>query len=146
MGLQKYQVLVSFHASDPSTTATPVHPIDVKRPCTTKLDEFAAVCSNSSSLPRRRSTDPGGSYDERAWQCQIVNMRMTGVSRELFLAIKQTVSGFEAVCGRMMQLVSGMTTKPCLTCFNIGFFGSRNEDETSYATGGFSKSCQGLQA
>ena len=37
---------------------------------------------------------------------KVVNMRISGVSRRLFAAIKQTVSEFETVCEKMVQLVN----------------------------------------
>ena len=55
-----------------------------------------------SSAARRRSST-AETEDPRS---KVVNMRLSGVSRRLFLAIKQTVSEFENVCEKMVQLVS----------------------------------------
>lgn len=69
------------------------------RPYATKLEEFAAVCSSAA----RRRSSTAETEDTRS---RVVNMRLSGVSRRLFLAIKQTVSEFENVCEKMVQLVS----------------------------------------
>ncbi|KAG2218409.1 hypothetical protein INT45_013153 [Circinella minor] len=98
-----------------------------------KLEEFAAVCSSSghftsssssslssspspslpssssTSLPpthrsnQRRLTDPG----LLLWKpdCHVLNMQLFGVSRDLYIAMKQSVSGFETVCQRTMELM-----------------------------------------
>ncbi|KAG0165720.1 hypothetical protein DFQ28_008130 [Apophysomyces sp. BC1034] len=81
----------------------------------TKLEEFAAVCSSSYRLtthaqtytPQRRLTDPGRPclFEQLNPECHVVNIQMTGVSRELYQAIKQAVSGFEVTCQNMMELM-----------------------------------------
>ncbi|KAI8141151.1 hypothetical protein BJV82DRAFT_619451 [Fennellomyces sp. T-0311] len=96
-----FEILFSFHVSD-------LH-AEERRP--TKLEEFAAVCSSANRMyPRRRSTDPGTTIATAPMplddpRCKVVNMRISGVSRRLFVAIKQTVSEFETVCEKMMQLM-----------------------------------------
>ncbi|KAL0086768.1 hypothetical protein F4703DRAFT_1927626 [Phycomyces blakesleeanus] len=77
----------------------------------TKLEEFAAVCSNSCRLtsptypshPQRRWTDPGLERQFRP-ECHILNVRFSNASRELYMAVKQAVSGFEAAYERMRDL------------------------------------------
>lgn len=85
-----FEVLCSFHADVDEQKST--------RPYATKLEEFAAVCSSAA---RRRSSTTE-TEDPRS---KVVNMRLSGVSRRLFLAIKQTVSEFENVCEKMVQLM-----------------------------------------
>lgn len=77
-----------------------------------KLEEFATVCSdhlastttnnhNTFLRSQRRFTDPCIQSES----CHVLNMRMTGVSKDLYDAMKQVVSNFESVCQRMMDLV-----------------------------------------
>ncbi|KAI9021473.1 hypothetical protein CLU79DRAFT_835714 [Phycomyces nitens] len=76
----------------------------------TKLEEFAAVCSNSCRLtsptypshPQRRWTDPG--LDHFRAECHVLNIRFSNASRELYVAMKQAVSGVEAAYERMRDL------------------------------------------
>ncbi|CDH55576.1 predicted protein [Lichtheimia corymbifera JMRC:FSU:9682] len=85
-----FEVLCSFHAD--------VDEQKSNRPYATKLEEFAAVCSSAA---RRRSS----TVETEDTRSRVVNMRLSGVSRRLFLAIKQTVSEFENVCEKMVQLM-----------------------------------------
>ncbi|KAI7880349.1 hypothetical protein K492DRAFT_177934 [Lichtheimia hyalospora FSU 10163] len=85
-----FEVLCSFHADIDEQKSN--------RPYATKLEEFAAVCSSAA----RRRSSTAETEDPRS---KVVNMRLSGVSRRLFLAIKQTVSEFENVCEKMVQLM-----------------------------------------
>ncbi|KAG0167370.1 hypothetical protein DFQ30_006127, partial [Apophysomyces sp. BC1015] len=89
-----------------------------------KLEEFAAVCSTSYHLaptsptsptsptyrtyPQRRFTDPGllkAPFQRSKTEHHVLNMRISDVSRDLYTAIKQVVSGFEIVYEKMMELM-----------------------------------------
>ncbi|KAI9495482.1 hypothetical protein BDB00DRAFT_235179 [Zychaea mexicana] len=128
-----FELVFSFHVPPPSSSSSPSSSMDgphfeERRP--TKLEEFAAVCSSANRMhPRCRSTDPGTGDSSSSHvmaattllsaaaaaplppmpfddpRCKVVNMRISGVSRRLFVAIKQTVSDFETVCERMVQLM-----------------------------------------
>ncbi|ORY99281.1 hypothetical protein BCR43DRAFT_489026 [Syncephalastrum racemosum] len=110
-----FEVLFSFHAPEPLF----IQPEESRPFFATKLDEFAAVCSTASCpvagspmrrslFPRRRSTDPGGFMRDvtpSADHGNVVNMRLSNVSRRLYLAVKQTTSTFESICDKMVQLM-----------------------------------------
>ncbi|KAI9259436.1 hypothetical protein BDA99DRAFT_92887 [Phascolomyces articulosus] len=122
-----FEILFSFHVLD-------TH-IKERRP-TKLEEFAAVCSSANRMYPRRRSTDPGsignnnlssagggilssatssGNYNLMATiptmpvddpRSKVVNMRISGVSRRLFVAIKQTVSEFETVCEKMVQLMT----------------------------------------
>jgi hypothetical protein len=61
-----------------------------------------------SRTSHRRFTDPGQkSVTEFALQTmQVVNMRLSDASAPLYQAIKKSISQFEVLCRRMVELVS----------------------------------------
>lgn len=92
-------MLVSFHLPKTSVvqenTAT----------SGTKLEELAGV----QGRHKRRLTDPGLQLPpilNQSASCHVINVRLSGVSKTLYTALKQAVSDFEKVYGKMMQLVS----------------------------------------
>ncbi|KAI9265250.1 hypothetical protein BDA99DRAFT_559311 [Phascolomyces articulosus] len=130
-----FEVLVSYHLPKSSESSTLHSMCLCSCACNnypSKLEEFAALCSSSGhftssssassssspSLPssrcstQRRLTDPG----LLLWKpdCHVLNMQLYGVSRDLYIAMKQSVSGFETVCQRTMELMRLHTER--LTC------------------------------
>ncbi|KAI9498832.1 hypothetical protein BDB00DRAFT_866909 [Zychaea mexicana] len=127
-----FEVLVSYHLPKSSESST-LHSMCLCS-CTcnnsypSKLEEFAAVCSSSDHFSttssasaslfssrrssQRRLTDPG----LLLWKpdCHVLNMQLSGVSRDMYIAMKQSVSGFETVCQRTMELMRLHTER--LTC------------------------------
>ncbi|KAI9467787.1 MAG: hypothetical protein EXX96DRAFT_592344 [Benjaminiella poitrasii] len=70
----------------------------------TKLEEFAAVCSNSCKLS---IADPSLSSVTRAADevAHVNNMIISNMSLDLFRALKQTVLAYETLCQNMMELM-----------------------------------------
>ncbi|KAI7905425.1 uncharacterized protein BX663DRAFT_549427 [Cokeromyces recurvatus] len=73
---------------------------DGKTSFKTKLEEFAAVCSNSCRLSITNS-----SLHKPDENVHVNNMLISNVSSELFLAIKQIVLAYETLCQNMMELM-----------------------------------------
>ncbi|KAI8139835.1 hypothetical protein BJV82DRAFT_625180 [Fennellomyces sp. T-0311] len=115
-----FEVLVSYHLPKSSESSTLHSMCLCSCMCSypSKLEEFAAVCSSSDHFQtsrrsaQRRLTDPG----LLLWKpdCHVLNMQLSGVSRDLYIAMKQSVSGFETVCQRTMELMRLHTER--LTC------------------------------
>jgi hypothetical protein len=65
---------------------------------------------------RRRFTDPGLQFlshnqpqsliNRSKSDCHVLNIRLSGISKDLYIALKQTVSDFENVYRKMIELVS----------------------------------------
>lgn len=79
-------MLVSFHLPKPRT----------------KLEELATYGHH-----KRRLTDPGLQVPSMFNQpAHVINVRLEDVSKGLYNALKQNVSDFEKVYGKMMELVT----------------------------------------
>ncbi|KAI9475388.1 MAG: hypothetical protein EXX96DRAFT_539989 [Benjaminiella poitrasii] len=103
------ETIISFHLPNKASDAY-----------TSKLDEFASVCA--TNLPvirqRRRFTDPGlqvnsffnsikssSSQSTTADNNHVASIRLSGVSKVLYIALKETVSNFETMYAKMAELI-----------------------------------------
>ncbi|CAO3631272.1 unnamed protein product [Cunninghamella echinulata] len=127
-----FQILCTFQPSKTSTSIQ--HALDIfnsgskdeiNTPTTqnikyrTKLEEFAAVCSSSSRLQatylrdpsQRRLTDPGqkSSFFSTgttyfSHETRPINIEIIGASSDIYYALKHTVSVYESLCQKMVDL------------------------------------------
>jgi hypothetical protein len=98
------KIIVSFHLPRGGASAISDR--------SSRMDGFASSSNASQGrFPQRRFTDPAVST-RQASDCHVINLSLTGVSKSLYVGLKQTVSEFESAYGRMMELVC--TTKRSL--------------------------------
>ena len=98
-------------STDPGSTGGNLLSSGPSTPTTTPSGSRVELLSNNNndtdsgiSTTRLMTTIPTMPVDDP--RSKVVNMRISGVSRRLFVAIKQTVSEFETVCEKMVQLVN----------------------------------------